>query len=105
MELTKNFSDTVNERALSDAEYRVGLLQEGLGCFLSGDYATGKVLIRDYINSTIGFADLAALTNKSPKSLMRMFSSQGNPTTDNFFGVLQHLQSQQGVSLQVSAQY
>jgi len=39
---------------------------------LSGDLETGKALLRDYINATIGFEPLAEAVGKSPKSLMRM---------------------------------
>ena len=35
---------------------------------------------RDYINATIGFEALAALTHTPAKSLMRMFGPKGNPS-------------------------
>jgi hypothetical protein len=31
------------------------LLREGVACLLSGDLDTGKAILRDYINATIGF--------------------------------------------------
>ena len=36
-------------------------------------------MLRDCINATIGFEELGVLTNKPPKSLMRMFRPSGNP--------------------------
>ena len=58
---------------------REELLKEGGECLLSGDVDTGKAVLRNYINATIGFQELGGLTKKSPKSLMRMFGPGGNP--------------------------
>jgi putative addiction module antidote len=46
---------------------------------LTGDVDTGKAVLRDYINATIGFGALGTATDKSPKSLMRMFGPKENP--------------------------
>jgi len=35
------------------------------------DHETGKTVLRDYINATVGFDKLAAVTKKSSKRLMR----------------------------------
>jgi hypothetical protein len=40
---------------------------------LTGYVDTGKAALRDYINATIGFDGLGKATDRSPKSLMRMF--------------------------------
>ncbi len=59
-------------------------------------------MLRDLINATIGFEGLAQELGKPSKSLHRMLAPQGNPTTDNFFGMLQVLQQKTGVKLVVS---
>jgi hypothetical protein len=41
------------------------LLKEGVECLLSGDVETGKTVLRDYINATIGFEVLGDPTDKS----------------------------------------
>ena len=43
------------------------------------NWTSARSLLRDYINATVGFEDLADATHKSPKSLMRMLSAEGNP--------------------------
>jgi DNA-binding phage protein len=68
---------------------------------LAGDTEKGKILLRDYINATIGFEKLGSIVEKSPKSLMRMFSAKGNPRADNLFSVIKHLQKMTGVHLAV----
>ena len=54
-------------------------MAEALECFLSGDAETGKAVLRDYINATIGFEALGEETGRPPKSLMRMLGPRGNP--------------------------
>ena len=73
MPLTRDFKETIQARIERDPPFREELLKEGVECLLSGDVDTGKAVLRDYINATIGFQELGGLTEKSPKSLMRMF--------------------------------
>ena len=73
MPLTRDFKETIQARIERDPDFREELLLEkGVECFLSGDLETGKAVLRDYINGTIGFEKLSNLTHKPPKSLMRM---------------------------------
>ena len=84
-----------------DPEFREGLLSEGIGALLEGQVEVGKALLRDYINAAIGFDELGRLTDKSPKSLMRMFGPNGNPQARNLFEVINQIQRHEGVRLQV----
>ena len=79
MALTRDFKETIQARVERDPAFREELLKEGVECLLSGDMETGKAVLRDYINATIGFEELGDLTDKSPKSLMRMLGPRGNP--------------------------
>lgn len=101
MPLTRNFKETIRARAQADAEFRVALLEEALDAFLNNDLETGKLLLRDYVNATVGFEALAEELHKSPKSLMRMLSEEGNPRADNLFAVVSHLKAHEGVSFSV----
>ena len=103
MAITRNFKETVQARALHDSKFREGILRESLECMLSGDIKTGKALLRDYINATVGFKKLSRLTKKDPKSLMRMFSVNGNPTATNLFEVIHVLQEKEGVHYELQA--
>ena len=66
MQPTRDFKETVQARAERDREFREGLLKEGVECLLSGDVEVGKIVLRDYINATIGFEELGTLTRKPP---------------------------------------
>ncbi|MDF1848280.1 MAG: transcriptional regulator [Parvibaculaceae bacterium] len=101
MALTKEFKETVKARAERDPAFREALLAEALQLLIEGDIDTGKAVLRNYINATIGFEELAAGVDKPSPSLMRMFSEKGNPRADNLFSVIQHLQKATGVNLAV----
>ncbi len=103
MDIVRDFKETVQVRALRDPAFREGLLRESIDNMLAGDTETGKALLRDYINATIGFEELGRLIHKSPKSLMRMCSSSGNPTASNLFDIIHTLQRKEGFHLQVQA--
>ena len=103
MALTRDFKETVQARARRDPAFREGLLKEGVECLLAGDIDTGKVVLRDYINATVGFEELGALTSKPPKSLMRMFGPAGNPHARNLFEIISQIQRHEGVQLEVKA--
>lgn len=99
MPLTRSFKETVQLRAQTDPAFAAALLAESVDAFLMGDVDTGKAVLRDYINATIGFERLATATGTPPKSLMRMFGPRGNPNARHLFGVLGELQRRSGVHL------
>jgi hypothetical protein len=101
MTLTRDFKETIQERVQNDGEFRRALLKESVQCMLNGDIDTGKAVLRDYINGTIGFKKLGVITHKPAKSLMRMFGPKGNPQARNLFEVIACLQKQEGIDLTV----
>jgi DNA-binding phage protein len=103
MGLTRAFRETVYQRAQRDGAFRKALLTEALNAYLTGDEATGKSVLREVVNATIGFEQLAAGLGKPAKSLHRMLGPSGNPSTSNFFGILQVLQKSTGVKLTAKA--
>lgn len=103
MALTRDFKETVRDRAQSDPAFRAALLSEAIELLLSGDVETGRGLLRDYINATIGFIELGQKSGLPPKSLMRMFGPSGNPRADNLFAVIRLLQDETGVQIAVKA--
>jgi hypothetical protein len=61
MALTKNFRETIQARARRDPAFRKALLREAVECMLAGDIRTGKLVLRNYINATEGFGELAEI--------------------------------------------
>jgi DNA-binding phage protein len=101
MALTRDFRETIRERAKREPAFRRALLREGLELMASGDFVTGRAIIRNYINATIGFSELARKTNIPSPSLQRMFGPKGNPSAVNLFGVIAVLQRAEGVNIQL----
>ena len=103
MALTREFKDTIRARVNKDARFRCELFKEAVQSLIDGDVQTGKAVLRDYINATIGFEELSELVEKSPKSLMRMFSPGGNPRMENLFLIINLLQEHTDIQLKVKA--
>ncbi len=103
MALTREFRETVAARVRRDRRFREALFAEALRACLEGDLATGKSMLRDLVNSTVGFEELARATGKPSKSLHRMLGARGNPRSDTFFEIVRVLQRKTRVRLAVRA--
>ena len=97
------FRQTLAARVGRDPTFREALLRQGIETLLAGDVGTGRAVLRDYINATVGFEALAAATGISAKGLMRMFGPNGNPQAQNLFAVLRHLQQHAKLRMEVKA--
>jgi hypothetical protein len=58
MPLTDDLKETIRARVQSDPDFRQALLSEAVKCVIKGDVATGKAVLHDYVNATVGFQDL-----------------------------------------------
>ena len=100
---TQSLSDTIKTDLETDRDFRRALLSEALSCMVSGDVDTGKIVLREYVNGTVGFPKLGEALGRSPKSLMRMLSPAGNPQARNLFEMLAYLQKAEGAVLEIRA--
>jgi DNA-binding phage protein len=101
-EHSRPFKKTLKARIRNDRKYRQELLREGLECLLAGHLDTGKAILRDYINATIGFETLSRRTGRPAKSLMRMLGPRGNPQARNLLEVIRQLQRIEGLRFELS---
>ena len=104
MPLTREFKETVKARAERDSAFRAALLKEAVELLLDGDLETGKSVLRDYINATVGFEKLARATATPAKSLMRMLGPNGNPRADNLLTLIAKLQRVTRIHIAVAAE-
>lgn len=102
MSLTKDFKLTVMARAKMDKKFCAAMLSEAITELLSGDVNTGKAILRDYINATISFEVLSKFMEKNPKSIMRMLSPSGNPTSNSIFMILHIIQKLKKIHFKIS---
>ena len=101
MALTRNFKQTIVERIERDPEFAKALLDEAATLFLSGEPETARLILRDLVNTTVGFERLAVLTDKPSKSLHRMLSPKGNPSMDNLAAIIDAIRTRLNVGIEV----
>ena len=100
MPLTKSFRESVMEE-LRDKGYRRAFLAEAIKDMLAGDLDSAKMVLREYINGTMGFIKLGKALRRSPKSLMRMLSQEGNPHARNLLELIAYLQKADGAVVKI----
>lgn len=103
MTLTRDFKETVKERAIRDPAFAKALLDEAATLFLNGEPHTARLILRDLVNASVGFETLAAETNRPSKSLHRMLSENGNPSMDNLAAIFGAVRRRLGVDIQAHA--
>ena len=103
MALSKDVKQSIRARLQSDYAFRFALLSEAVEALLSNDLLTAKSVLWDYIDATIGFADLSTQCGLSERDLRWMFSASGNPRAASLFNVLSVLQKVQGIHFAVDA--
>jgi DNA-binding phage protein len=100
MALTRDFKHTVNERVERDPTFAQALLDEAATLFLNGEPEIARLMLRDLVNATLGFEQLATLTSKPSKSLHRMLSASGNPGMDNLAAIIDAIRLELKVSVE-----
>jgi hypothetical protein len=99
--LTRKFTDTIKANLRESKAFRRALLTEIINCIISGDVKTGLLVLREYINGTIGFIALGEALKISPKNLTRIFNAEGNPRPQEFFAIVAYLQKIEGIELRI----
>lgn len=103
MPLTLDFRETIRERIEQEPGFREAFLEEGVECLLGGDLEAGKAVLRAYIHATMGFRMLGSLTNKSPRSLVRMLDAAGNPQARDLLKIVRCIQEREGLHMRAQA--
>jgi DNA-binding phage protein len=103
MALTRDFKQTVAERARRDPQFAEAMLDEAATLFLNGEPDMARLILRDLVNATVGFEELATETAKPSKSLHRMLSKRGNPSMDNLATIFSVVRKRLGVTIEAHA--
>ncbi len=101
MTLTRDYKQTVIRRVVKDEVFAKSMLDEALTLFLGGEPEVARLMLRELVNATVGFEELAVLTHKPSKSLHRMLSAKGNPSMDNLSMIFGALRDRLRVSIEV----
>ena len=86
--LTRGTEHSLVARVERDPKFARALLDEALTLFLNGEPYEAKLILRDLVNATVGFEQLAQEIGKPGKSVHRMLSASGNPTMANLSAII-----------------
>jgi DNA-binding phage protein len=103
MVLTRDFKETVKDRAMREPAFAKAMLDEAATAFLNGEPHVARLILRDLVNASVGFETLAAETNRPSKSLHRMLSEKGNPSMDNLAAIFGAVRKRLGVAIEARA--
>ena len=101
--LARSSNEIVVQRVQSDAAFAHALLDEAATLFLNGEPEMARLILRDLVNATMGFEQLATLTAKPSKSLHRMLSPTGNPSMDNLAAIFRAIRDRLQVNFEARA--
>jgi DNA-binding phage protein len=87
MALTREYKETVLARIKRDPKFARALYAEAVNSLFDGEVEEGLSTLRDLVHAGITFKQLARQTGFGEKTLHRMLSRNGNPTTRNLFAV------------------
>jgi len=101
MALTRDYKETISERAHHDEQFAYALFDEAINLFLNGEPDVARLVLRDLVNATVGFEELAKEIEKPSKSLHRMLSAKGNPTMENLTRIIKVLKQKLSIDFEV----
>ncbi|MBE9062161.1 DNA-binding protein [cf. Phormidesmis sp. LEGE 11477] len=81
--LTVDARETIRTRINREPEFARALISESIELLANGDPDVSRMVLRDVVEATIGFENLADSLKTSPESLREMLSQSGNPTMND----------------------
>lgn len=101
MALTRDYKETVLADIKRDPKFARALYAEAVNSLLEGETEIGLSILRDLVHAGITFKQLAKQTGFGEKTLHRMLSRRGNPTTKNLFTVTKIISEDLGIKPQL----
>ena len=101
MALTREYKQTVLARIKRDPKFAQALYVEAVNALIEGETDEGLSMLRDLVHAGITFKALAKQTGFGEKTLHRMLSHRGNPTTKNLFAVTKIISQALGIKPQL----
>lgn len=101
MALTRDYKETVLADIKRDPKFARALYVEAVNALLEGETDVGLSMLRDLVHASITFKELAKQTGFGEKTLHRMLSRRGNPTTRNLFAVTRTIREELGIKPEV----
>ena len=100
MALTREYKETVLARIKRDPKFARALYAEAVNSLLEGEAEEGLSILHDLVHAGITFKELSKQTGFGEKTLHRMLSRRGNPTTKNLSAVTKIISRGLGITPQ-----
>jgi DNA-binding phage protein len=101
MALTREYKETVLARIKREPKFARALYAEAVNSLLEGETEEALSILRDLVHAGITFKTLAKQSGFGEKTLHRMLSRRGNPTTKNLFAVTKIISQDLGIKPQL----
>ena len=98
MALTRDYKATVMARIQRDPKFARALYVEAVNALLEGETDEGLSMLRDLVHAGITFKELSNQPGLGEKTLHRMLSRHGNPTSRNLFTVTKAICGHLGIA-------
>jgi DNA-binding phage protein len=96
---TQSYKDSMKAMVDRNPHMATEMLEDAINALLAGELDEGRLLLRQYVNATIGFPELARRTGKTDKNLMRSLGPNGSPTAANLFQIIRACMKAEGVTV------
>ncbi len=103
MALTRDYKETILARIKRNPRYARALYAEAMNSLLEGETGIGLAMLRDLVHAGVSFKTLAEETGLGEKTLHRMLSARGNPTTRNLFAITKAIREALDIKICVAA--
>lgn len=93
------YKDSMKAMVARNPDIAAEMLEDAINALFAGNLDEGRLLLRQYVNATIGFGELAQRTGKTDKNLIRSLGPNGSPTAANLFQIIQACMKAEGVTI------
>jgi DNA-binding phage protein len=96
---TTPYKDSMKTMVARNPGMATEMFEDAINALFAGELDEGRLLLRQYVNATIGFGELARRTGKTDKNLIRALGPKGSPTAANLFQIIQACMKAEGLTL------
>lgn len=98
---TRDFRETLRERAQDEPEFGHELLKGAVRSMLNGEPRIGWLRLYNYVYAAIGFDELSQKTGLRRDDLQHMLSRDGDPRAEDLFGIVAAIAKHENIALDV----
>tara|TARA_A200000113_G_scaffold224459_1_gene242399 strand:+ start:1942 stop:2262 length:321 start_codon:yes stop_codon:yes gene_type:complete len=88
------------EMLQNDRDYLIAYFQDALLTLFKGEDQIGRLMIRDLVNATMGFPDLALQMKVSSKTIMGKLTESSNPGAAALFEIIDAIVKHEGLEIE-----